>query len=549
MPAKRITFEDKAREGIKNGVEKLAKAVKSTLGPRGRTVLIGKGFGSPLITKDGVTVAKEIEVEEPLEHIGAQVVKEVASRANDTAGDGTTTATVLAEAIFSGGFKRVSAGANPLHLKRGIEKAVAAVVEEVKSMKQDANTPEAIKAVATIASNNDSEIGGKIAEAMDAVGNDGSITVEEGQTLETYLSFVEGMEFDKGYQSPHFVTDQAALECVMDNPVILLCDRKLNNIQELVPLLEAYVQDGNLKNRPLLIIAEEFSNEVLGAMVLNRLRGIFTSCAVKSPAFGERRTAILGDMAALTGATVITSDGVGTALDKADLSDLGVAKRATVRKDSTTLITPDVGESERVQERVAQIKAEMDNTDSGWERDKLQERLAKLSGGVAQIFVGATSESEMKEKKARVEDALHATRAAAQEGTVPGGGVTLLRCRRVIHEMTELEGDEAMGADIVYDALEKPLFWIATNAGDKGDVVVERVEVGSGDFGYNADTRKYGNLIEQGIIDPTKVVCSTLINAAGVAGLLLSTDTVIVDAPDDNPAPPMGGMPPGMGGF
>jgi chaperonin GroEL len=544
MGDKRIGYGQDAREGIRKGIQALAKAVKSTLGPRGRNVVIERGFGAPLITKDGVTVAKEIEMENALENMGAQVVKEVASRANDVAGDGTTTATVLAEAIFEEGLQVVTAGANPIHIKRGIDKAVKVVLERVRELSQDVKTPEEIEAVGAIASNNDEEIGSKIALAMDKVGRDGSITVEEGSGLETDVSFVEGMEIDRGYLSPYFVTNMVTLEATLMNALILLVDGKLSSLKALVPILE---QVGATK-RPVLVMAEDIEGDALTGLVVNKVKGVIESCAVKAPGFGVRRKDMLEDLAALTGGTVITND-LGLSLDKIKLEHLGSAVKVVIKKDSTTIMQGG-GTTEAIENRIEQIRNEIDVATSEWDVEKLTERLAKLSGGVAQIHVGAATESEMKQKKARVEDALHATRAASQEGIVPGGGVALLRSRSAIATL-DLRGDEDRGAQIVFRALERPLFQIADNAGEKADVVVQRVQEGEGNFGFNADTLEYGDLVEQGVIDPTKVVCSTLSNAAGVASLLLATDAVVVNAPKDE-ASSNSGMPqgmPGMGGF
>ena len=525
MAAKQISYDANARDHIKEGVMKLARAVKVTLGPRGRNVIIEKSFGSPTVTKDGVTVAKEVELDDAYENMGAQLVKQVAQKTNDVAGDGTTSATVLAEAIFLEGLKNVTAGASPVILKRGLETAVKACVKKLQQLSTPVKGHKEIASVAAIAANNDMEIGLKIAEAMEAVGKDGVITVEDGSTLETEISFVEGMEFDKGWLSPHFITDPANMEASFENAYILIHEKKITSIQPLVPILEQAIQGG----RPLVIIAEDIEGEALTTLVVNRLRGSFPICAIKAPGFGDRRKAMMQDIAALTGGTAVMED-MGVQVENLTLKDLGTAKKITVSKDAT-LIVEGGGKKADVKARIEQIRGEIANTKSDYDREKLEERLAKLSGGVAQINVGAATEAEMKEKKARVEDALHATRAAVEEGTVSGGGTALLSCIKVLEDL-KLEGDERVGAMIVRRALEAPLRQIATNAGRDGAVVVQNVLNGKGaNYGYNAATDTYEDLAKAGVIDPTKVVRSALQNAASVAGLLLTTDALVSEAP------------------
>lgn len=525
MAAKQISYDANARDHIKEGVMKLARAVKVTLGPRGRNVIIEKSFGSPTVTKDGVTVAKEVELDDAYENMGAQLVKQVAQKTNDVAGDGTTSATVLAEAIFLEGLKNVTAGASPVILKRGLETAVKACVKKLQQLSTPVKGHKEIASVAAIAANNDMEIGMKIAEAMEAVGKDGVITVEDGSTLETEITFVEGMEFDKGWLSPHFITDPANMEASFENAYILIHEKKITSIQPLVPILEQAIQGG----RPLVIIAEDIEGEALTTLVVNRLRGSFPICAIKAPGFGDRRKAMMQDIAALTGGTAVMED-MGVQVENLTLKDLGTAKKITVSKDATLLVEGG-GKKADVKARIEQIRGEIANTKSDYDREKLEERLAKLSGGVAQINVGAATEAEMKEKKARVEDALHATRAAVEEGTVSGGGTALLSCIKVLEDL-KLEGDERVGAMIVRRALEAPLRQIATNAGRDGAVVVQNVCNGKGaNYGYNAATDTYEDLAKAGVIDPTKVVRSALQNAASVAGLLLTTDALVSEAP------------------
>lgn len=527
--AKILEFDESARRSLERGVNKLADTVKVTLGPRGRNVVIDKKWGSPTITNDGVTIAREIELEDPYENLGAQLVKEVATKTNDVAGDGTTSATVLAEAIFLEGLKNVTAGASPVILKRGLETAVKVCVKKLQQLSTPVKSHKEIASVASIAANNDMEIGMKIAEAMEAVGKDGVITVEDGSTLETEISFVEGMEFDKGWLSPHFITDPANMEASFENAYILIHEKKITSIQPLVPILEQAIQGG----RPLVIIAEDIEGEALTTLVVNRLRGSFPICAIKAPGFGDRRKAMMQDIAALTGGTAVMED-MGVQVENLTLKDLGTAKKITVSKDAT-LIVEGGGKKADVKARIEQIRGEIANTKSDYDREKLEERLAKLSGGVAQINVGAATEAEMKEKKARVEDALHATRAAVEEGTVSGGGTALLSCIKVLEDL-KLQGDERVGAMIVRRALEAPLRQIATNAGRDGAVVVQNVLNGilngkGANYGYNAATDTYEDLAKAGVIDPTKVVRSALQNAASVAGLLLTTDALVSEAP------------------
>jgi len=534
MAAKQITYDANAREHIRNGVRKLARAVKVTLGPRGRNVIIEKSFGSPTVTKDGVTVAKEIELEDPYENMGAQLVKQVAQKTNEAAGDGTTTATVLAEAIFEEGLKNVTAGASPVGLKRGIEAAVAAAVAELKKISSPVKGKQDITQIGSIAANNDHEIGAKIAEAMEKVGKDGVITVEDGRGMETEIEWVEGMQFDKGFLSPHFVTDPAKMECVLEDAYVLVHEKKISSVRDMIPLLEKVAQSG----KPLLMISEDVEGEALATLVINRLRGAFPCVAVKAPGFGDRRKAMMEDIAVLTGANAIMEN-LGGSLESATIADLGRAKKVIVSKDNTTIIEGG-GKKGEIKARIEQIRAELDNTKSDYDREKLQERLAKLAGGVAQINVGAATESEMKEKKARVEDALHATRAAVEEGIVPGGGTALLSCIPVI-EALKLTGDERVGALIVRRAIEAPLRQIAINAGQDGAVVVQNVRTaGKKNWGYNAATDTYEDLVASGVIDPTKVVRCALQNAASVATLLLTTDALVSDTPDKKDKEPAG---------
>jgi len=537
---KQLQFSEEGRRSILKGVEQLANAVKVTLGPKGRNVVIEKKFGAPTITKDGVTVAKEIELENAYENLGAEMVKEVASKTSDVAGDGTTTATVLAEAIYREGLKNVTAGANPMQLKRGIEKAVNAIVEELKNMSTPSNNAKEISQVATIAANNDKVIGEKIAEAMDKVGTDGVITVEEGKTLETTLNLVEGMQFDQGYLSPYFVTDAERMECVLENPYILIHEKKVSNMKNLLPVLEKIAQAG----RPLLIISEQTEGEALATLVVNKLRGTLSCCAVKAPGYGDRRKAMLEDIAVLTGGRAITED-LGIKLENIKIDELGTCKKVTIDKENTTLVEG-AGEADAVQARVAQIKKQIEDSDSDYDKEKLQERLAKLSGGVAVINVGAATEIEMKEKKARIEDALHATRAAAEEGIVPGGGVALLRARKKLADF-KASGDEKIGVDIVIRSLSAPVSQIAANAGQNGEVIVKEIEA-TKDWqeGYDAEAGKITNMVKDGIIDPTKVTRSALQNAASIAALMLTTETIICDKPEKDAG--MGGMPGGMPG-
>jgi chaperonin GroEL len=540
--AKQLEFHEEARRKLQIGVNKLANAVRATLGPRGRNVVIDKKFGAPTVTKDGVTVAKEIELSDPFENMGAQMVKEVATKTNDVAGDGTTTATVLAQAIVNEGLKNVTAGANPMHLKRGIEKAVDAVVKELKKRaKQVGSNKKEIAAVAAISANNDYEIGNLIADAMEKVGNDGVITVEEAKGIDTYMEVVEGMQFDRGYQSPYFVTDPENMICSFEKPYILIHEKKISNMRELLPILEKVVQTG----RPLLIISEEVEGEALATLVVNNLRKTIRVCAVKAPGFGERRKAMLEDIAIMTGGQVISED-LGMKLENVDISQLGQAEKVIVDKENTTIING-YGSEADIKGRINQIKKQIEETTSDYDREKLQERLAKLAGGVAVIYVGAATEVEMKEKKARVEDALSATRAAVEEGIVPGGGITLLRCREVIKDL-KLEGDEKTGAMIVYRALEEPLRQIANNAGIEGSVVVARALQEKDNIGFNAETLQWEDLTEAGILDPVKVTRSALQNAASIGAMILTTEVSITDLPEKEKES-MPGMGSGMGGM
>jgi len=528
--AKQISYDTTAREHIKNGVTQLARAVKITLGPRGRNVIIEKSFGSPTVTKDGVSVSKEVDLEDPYENMGAQLVKQVASQTNDQAGDGTTTATVLAEAIFVEGLKNVTAGASPVALKRGIDAAVDATIGALQGLSKPVAGHEDIAQVGCIASNNDMEIGEMIAKAMDRVGKDGVITVEEGKTTETEVEWVEGMQFDKGFLSPHFVTDTANMECVLEDALVLIHEKKITSVKDMIPLLEQVAQAG----KPLLIVAEDIEGEALATLVVNRLRGSFPCCAVKAPGFGERRKAMMEDIGVLTGGQPVF-EAVGGTLEGTTLDMLGTAKKVIISKDATTIVAG-AGEKDAIVGRIEQIKAEIENTKSDYDCEKLQERLAKLSGGVAKVNVGASTEAEMKEKKARVEDALHATRAAVEEGIVPGGGVALLSCIPMIEGLA-LEGDEKVGSMIVRRAIEAPIRQIAANAGQDGSVIVQTVRNEGGTFGYNAATDTYEDLVAAGVIDPTKVVRTALENAASVASLLLTTDALVSDMPTNDPEP------------
>src|SRR5512133_2483302 len=541
MAAKELHFNTDARAALKRGVDQLAEAVKVTLGPKGRNVVIDKKFGAPTVTKDGVTVAKEIELSDPLENMGAQMVKEVATKTSDLAGDGTTTATVLAQAIFREGLKNVTAGVNPMALKRGIDRAVATIVEELKNMSVVTQGKKEIAQVGSISANNDKEIGDLIAEAMEKVGKDGVITVEEAKGLETTLETVEGMQFDRGYLSPYFVTDPEKMEAVLEDSMILIHDKKISSMKDLLPILEKVAQMG----KPMLIIAEDVEGEALATLVVNKLRGTLRIAAVKAPGFGDRRKAMLQDIAVLTAGQVISEE-VGFKLENAVLSDLGRAKRIVVDKDNTTLIDG-AGEGEAIQGRVKEIRSAIDKSTSDYDKEKLQERLAKLAGGVAVINVGAATEAEMKEKKARVEDALHATRAAVEEGIVPGGGVALVRAQRALDNMKNLEGDEKVGVAIVRRAIEEPTRQLADNAGREGALVVEEVKKRKGNEGYDVANDEYTDLVKAGIVDPTKVTRSALQNAASIAGLLLTTEALVTEIPEKEKTPPM--PPGGMGGM
>lgn len=543
--AKEIKFDIKAREELKKGVDELANAVKVTLGPKGRNVIVDKKFGAPHITKDGVTVAKAVELEDEFQNMGAQLVKEVASKTGDDAGDGTTTATVLAQAIINVGLKNVAAGANPIDLKRGIDKAVAKVVEGIKAQAQEVDDDLAkIENVARVSANNDAEIGKLIADAMGKVKKEGVITIEEAKGTDTTVKVVEGMQFDRGYISPYFVTDTEKMECEMDNPYILLYDKKISALKDMLPVLEAVAQSG----RPLLIIAEDVDSEALATLVVNRLRGSLKICAVKAPGFGDRRKEMLEDIAILTHGVVISED-KGLKLDMATVDELGSAEKVTVDKENTTIVNGN-GDKELIAERVAQIKAQIEKTTSDYDREKLQERLAKLAGGVAVLYVGAPSEVEMKEKKDRVDDALSATRAAVAEGIVPGGGVAYMRCVAALENFHGDNDDENTGIQIVKRAIEEPLRQIVANAGLEGAIIVQNVKDGKGDYGYNARTGKYENFFESGVIDPAKVTRVALENAASIAGMFLTTECVIAEKKEENPAPamPAGGMG-GMGGM
>jgi chaperonin GroEL len=539
--AKEIKFNIDARDGLKRGVDALANAVKITLGPKGRNVVIGKSFGAPQITKDGVTVAKEIELEDNLENMGAQMVKEVASKTNDLAGDGTTTATVLAQAIVNEGLKNVAAGANPLDIKRGIDKATKAIVADLQKQSQTVGKGDKIKQVATISANNDEEVGELISNAFNKVGKEGVITIEEAKGMETYVDIVEGMQFDRGYLSPYFITDSEKLITDLENPYILLYDKKISTMKDILPILEPVAQTG----KPLLIIAEDIDGEALATLVVNKLRGALKIAAVKAPGFGDRRKAMLEDIAILTGGTVVAEER-GFTLENTTLDMLGTAERITIDKDNTTVVKG-AGKKADIKGRVNQIKSQIETTTSDYDKEKLQERLAKLAGGVAVLYVGAASEVEMKEKKDRVEDALNATRAAVEEGIIAGGGVALVRAKSVLAKITTNNLDEVTGIQIVDRAIEEPLRQIVENAGGEGSVVVNKVLEGKKDFGYNAKTNKYVSMFEAGIIDPTKVARVALENAASVAGMILTTECALVDIKEDTPTgggmPPMGGMP------
>jgi chaperonin GroEL len=540
MPAKQLIFKTEARQKILEGVETLSRAVKVTLGPRGRNVVLEKKWGSPTITKDGVTVAKEISLEDPYRNMGAQMVREVASKTSDVAGDGTTTATVLAEAIFREGLRNVTAGSNPMHLKRGIDKSVGVIVEELRGLSKSVKDRSQIMQVATISANGDQEIGNIIADAMDKVGKDGTITVEEARSIDTTLDLVEGMQFDNGYLSPYFVTDKDTMESVMENCYVLIHEKKISGLKDLLPVLEKISQAG----RPLLVIAEDVEGEALATLVVNKLRGTLQACAVKAPGFGDRRKAMLEDIAILTGGSVISED-LGQKLENVQIESLGRAKRVTVSKENTTIIEGS-GKATDIKARCELIRHQIEDSTSDYDREKLQERLAKLAGGVAVINVGAATETEMKEKKARVEDALHATRAAVEEGIVPGGGVALIRCISRLDNL-KATGDEAIGVSILRRAMEEPLRTLANNAGMEGSVVVTEVKKGKKTFGYDVDQDSYVDMLEAGIIDPTKVTRTALQNAASIAGLMLTTEALIAEIPEKEPPAPAGGAG-GMGG-
>jgi len=546
MPAKEIIYGQDARARVLKGVDKLANAVKATLGPKGRNAILDKMFGAPNVTKDGVTVAKEIELKDKFENMGAQMVKEVASKTSDVAGDGTTTATVLAQAIYTEGLKYLAAGMNAMDLKRGIDKATAAVVEELKGMSKKVEDKKEIEQVGSISANGDTEVGNMIADAMDKVGKEGVITVEEAKGMETTLELVEGMQFDRGYLSPYFVTDAEKMEAVMDDPYILIYDKKISNMRDIIPVLEQIAKEG----RSLVIIAEDIEGEALATLVVNKLRGTLKAAAVKAPGFGDRRKAMLEDIAILTGGQVVSED-LGRKLDSVTVKDLGRAKKVIIDKDNSTIVEG-VGAHAEIQGRIKQIKAQIEESTSDYDKEKLQERLAKLAGGVAVIKVGAATEPEMKEKKARVEDALHATRAAVEEGFLPGGGVALLRCIKKLNDL-KLTDDQKFGVKIVQKALEEPLRQIAVNAGLEGGIVVEKVKDLKSNMGFNASTEEYEDLLKAGIIDPTKVTRSALQNAASVAGLMLTTEVMVAEIPEEKPhgMPGGGGMPDmgGMGGM
>ena len=537
--AKEIKFDQDGRSAILKGVNTLADAVKVTLGPKGRNVLLDKSFGSPTITKDGVTVAKEIELEDKFENMGAQMVKEVASKTSDVAGDGTTTATILAQAIYREGVKQVTAGNNPMEIKRGVDKAVEVIVDELKKMSKKTEEQKEITQVGTISANNDTTIGNIIAEAMDKVGKEGVITVEEAKSMETTLDIVEGMQFDRGYLSPYFVTDAGRMVCSLEDPYILLHEKKISNMKDLLPILEQIARTG----KPFIIIAEDIEGEALATLVVNKLRGTLKCAAVKAPGFGDRRKSMLEDIATLTGGRMIAED-LGVKLENLKMEDLGQAKTITIDKDNTTIVDGG-GKKSDIEARVKQIRAQIDETTSDYDREKLQERLAKIVGGVAVINIGAATETEMKEKKARVEDALHATRAAVEEGIVAGGGVALLRTIPALDKL-KFEGDQQLGINIVKRALEEPIRWISQNAGHEGSIIVEKVKNGKGAFGFNAQTEEYEDLIAAGIIDPTKVVRCAIQNAASVASLMVTTEALVADAPKKD-EPKMPAMPPGGG--
>jgi len=541
MAAKQLQFDENARHTLLRGVEKLAKAVKATLGPSGRNVILDKKYGSPTITKDGVTVAKEIELEDPYENMGAQLVREVASKTSDVAGDGTTTATILAESIYREGLRNVTAGANPTSLQRGIMKGVEAIVEDLKKLSKKVSDRTEIAQVATVSANWDKTIGEIIADAMDKVGKDGTITVEEAKSIETTLEVVEGMQFDKGYLSPYFVTNAEAMEAVLENAYILIYEKKISSLKDLLPLLEKVAKAG----RPLLIISEDVEGEALATLVVNKLRGTLQVCAVKAPGFGDRRKAMLEDIAVLTGGRLISED-LGIKLENIKLEDLGRAKRVTIDKENTTIVEGE-GKKADIQGRVAQIRRQIEETTSDYDREKLQERLAKLAGGVAVVNVGAATETEMKEKKARVEDALHATRAAVEEGIVPGGGVAFLRTQKALDNIKDLEPDEKVGVAIVRRAIEEPTRQLANNAGREGALVVEEVKKRKGNEGYDVANDEYTDLVKAGIVDPTKVTRTALQNAASIAGLLLTTEALVTEIPEKEKTPPM--PPGGMGGM
>lgn len=543
MTAKQVLFGNDARSRMVNGVNVLADAVKVTLGPKGRNVVLERSFGGPTITKDGVSVAKEVELKDKFENMGAQMVKEVASKTSDNAGDGTTTATVLAQAIVDEGMKYVAAGMSPMDLKRGIDKAVAAAIEQLHSLSKPTTTSKEVAQVGAISANSDHEIGDIIAEAMEKVGKEGVITVEDGKSLHNELEVVEGMQFDRGYLSPYFINNPDKQVALLENPYLLLVEKKISNIRDLLPILEQVAKSG----RPLLIIAEDIEGEALATLVVNSIRGVLKTVAVKAPGFGDRRKAMLEDIAILTGGTVISSD-VGLTLEKATLAELGSAKKVEVNKESTTIIDG-AGKEDQIEARVKQIRAQMEETSSDYDREKLQERVAKLAGGVALIKVGAATEVEMKEKKARVEDALHATRAAVEEGVVAGGGVALIRAKQAIKEIKGDNPEQDAGIKIVLRAMEEPMRQIVRNAGDEPSVVVDRVANGKGNFGFNAQTGEYGDMIEMGVLDPTKVTRTALQNAASVASLILTTECMIADMPEDKPAMPPMGMGGGMGGM
>ncbi len=538
MAAKEVRFSDDARQRMLAGVNVLADAVKQTLGPKGRNVVLEKSWGAPTVTKDGVSVAKEIELKDKFENMGAQMVKEVASKTSDIAGDGTTTATVLAQAIVREGLKSVAAGANPMDIKRGIDQAVGVVVEELKKLSRPCTTSKEIAQVGSISANSDDSIGQIIADAMDKVGKEGVITVEEGSGLANELDVVEGMQLDRGYLSPYFVTQQETMSVELENPYILLHDKKISNIRDLLPVLEKVAKAG----RSLLLVAEDVEGEALATLVVNTMRGILKVCAVKAPGFGDRRKAMLEDIAVLTGGTVIAEE-VGLSLEKVELSDLGSAKKVQVNKENTVIVDG-AGSAETIKARVEQIRKQVEETTSDYDREKLQERVAKLAGGVAVIKVGAATEVEMKEKKARVEDALHATRAAVEEGVVPGGGVALIRAQRVLQDLKGKNADQTVGIHILRRSIEEPLRQIVANAGEEPSVILHKVQDGSGNFGYNAGSGEYGDMIDMGILDPTKVTRSALQNAASVAGLMLTTEAMIAEAPkkEKEPAMPAGGM-------